>query len=49
MSFEELDGFTDGQMEGELSVQKFEYYIMQLERELRIPQLASPRFDPSHA
>jgi hypothetical protein len=36
-------------MEGELNVQNAEYYIMQLERELRVPPQASPRFNPSHA
>jgi hypothetical protein len=36
-------------MRSEIKVQNFEYYIMQLEKELRVPQQASPRFNPSHA
>ena len=43
------NSFSNGHMEGEMSVQNSGYYIMQLEKELRVPPQASPRFNPSHA
>jgi hypothetical protein len=44
-----IHGLTSGRVKGETNVQNFEYYIMQLEKELRVPQQASPRLNPSHA